>query len=71
MDIFKRLNVMESQSYNEMMDSTQSSKVHVQDSLFDSRSLEYRPNYAGRDIGELYKILFENDLNSTKQRTLE
>lgn len=43
----------------------------MQDSLFDSKSLEYRPNFAGRDIGELYKILFENDLNSTKQRTLE
>ena len=43
-----------------MQDSTQSSAVDTYD--MGSKSLEYNP-FSGRDIKEIYKNLFENDLN--------
>jgi hypothetical protein len=59
-------------NYNEvlmMQDSTQSTVI---DTLNDmgSSSLEYFQPFAGRNVKELYKNLFENDLNQVKTRTL-
>lgn len=77
LSIFQRLNLLDSTSISNWESranniiasydsSSLSSKLQAYDLDSPGKSLEYSPNFSGRDINSLYKFLFENDLNSTK-----